>query len=714
MNQATVVPIPWLEESADYSIDTFQRTVLYADTIRRRGNDWLRHNAEGMPPVLVFPWEMVVDGRRFRRPVNYALVRILDRRSPAASPEGAEGRRKMPQGGSRSRPIVIIDPRAGHGPGIGGTKRDSEIGMAIQAGHPVYFVIFFPEPEPGQTLTDIRDAEVRFLEVVAERHPEAGKPAVIGNCQGGWAAALVGATRPDLVGPMVFNGSPLSYWGGVAGANPMRYRGGLFGGVWLTSLANDLGNGRFDGAHLVAGFEDLNPANTWWSKQYHLYAQIDREERRYLDFERWWGGFYLMNADEIHFIVDSLFIGNRLERGELELEEGVRIHLQRITEPIVVFASHGDNITPPQQALNWIVKVYGSVEEIRRNGQVIVYILHHRIGHLGIFASAKVARKEHKEIIGSFEMLDYLAPGLYEMIIVEEPVGPDRFDYTVRFVERDMDDILALDDGLEDEAAFVPVDAASRWNDRFYRSVFSPWVSAATNEVTAEWLRQMHPLRVSRWFFSDLNPCMLPLEAAASRARTHRRPAGEDNPWVRLERDASRLIVQGLNLYRDLRDAAHENLFRLCFGTPWMHWWFSTAGQTTAEPVHPALEAISEEKLSGSIDDFVAGVVRLLLALMTADGVVERAEYDRVEQIVRSHPRLKGIPPDTLRQTIRQEAARLQTATESAIAELAVLFRDAGERGEAVDIARRFISRRGRRPRSSELAVYRALRSALD
>jgi tellurite resistance protein len=145
-----------------------------------------------------------------------------------------------------------------------------------------------------------------------------------------------------------------------------------------------------------------------------------------------------------------------------------------------------------------------------------------------------------------------------------------------------------------------------------------------------------------------------------------------------------------------------------------MHWWFSTAGQTTAEPVHPSLEAISEEKLSGSIDDFVAGVVRLLLALMTADGVVERAEYDRVEQIVRSHPRLKGIPPDTLRQTIRQEAARLQTATESAIAELAVLFRDAGERGEAVDIARRFISRRGRRPRSSELAVYRALRSALD
>jgi hypothetical protein len=94
---------------------------------------------------------------------------------------------------------------------------------------------------------------------------------------------------------MIFNGSPLSYWGGVEGANPMRYRGGLHGGVWLTSLCCDLGNGRFDGANLVGGCEDLNPANTYWKKLYHVYANVATEENRFLEFEKWWGGFFKMN-----------------------------------------------------------------------------------------------------------------------------------------------------------------------------------------------------------------------------------------------------------------------------------------------------------------------------------------------------------------------------------------------------------------------------------
>jgi len=61
----------------------------------------------------------------------------------------------------------------------------------------------------------------------------------------------------------------------VRGVNPMRYSGGLLGGSWLTALAGDLGNGLFDGAWLVKNFEDLNPANTLWTKQYNLFSKID-------------------------------------------------------------------------------------------------------------------------------------------------------------------------------------------------------------------------------------------------------------------------------------------------------------------------------------------------------------------------------------------------------------------------------------------------------
>ena len=101
--------------------------------------------------------ELVVDGRNLDRPVNYALTRIVP-------PEGIEIE-------PTRRPFVVVDPRAGHGPGIGGFKADSEIGVALKAGHPCYFIGFLPEPMPGQTIDDIARAEAIFLEKVIALHP---------------------------------------------------------------------------------------------------------------------------------------------------------------------------------------------------------------------------------------------------------------------------------------------------------------------------------------------------------------------------------------------------------------------------------------------------------------------------------------------------------------------------------------------------------------
>ena len=128
---------------------------------------------------------------------------------------------------------------------------------------------------------------------------------------------MLAAIRPELFGPFIIAGSPLSYWAGVRGKNPMRYSGGLLGGSWLTAFASDLGHGKFDGAWLVQNFENQNPANTLWSKQYNLYSKIDTEAARYLGFERWWGGHVNLNAEEIQFIVDELFIGNNLAAGRI-------------------------------------------------------------------------------------------------------------------------------------------------------------------------------------------------------------------------------------------------------------------------------------------------------------------------------------------------------------------------------------------------------------
>ncbi len=254
-------------------------------------------------------------------------------------------------------------------------------------------------------MLDIGEAESRFLVEVAHRHLKAlGKPCVIGNCQAGWAVAALSAIQPDLVGPIILVGAPLSYWAGADSQNPMRYDGGLLGGSWVTRCFADIGHGTFDGAWLVQNFEYLNPAHTLWQKSYDLYSHIDQEEQRFLDFERWWGGYYLLTKDEMTDIVDNLFIGNKLAQG-LKLPRGQLIDLRNITSPLVVFASWGDNITPPEQALDWIIDVYGHESAIIDRGHVIIYLLAKDVGHLGIFVSGKVARKEHSELISVLEML---------------------------------------------------------------------------------------------------------------------------------------------------------------------------------------------------------------------------------------------------------------------------------------------------------------------
>ena len=121
--------------------DAMQRTVLFWDVMRQRSEQYYTQKEKAVPHVLRFDAELVLDGRMFEKPVNYLLARVKPPAGMTVDP--------------LKRPFVVVDPRAGHGPGIGGFKADSEIGVAMQAGHPCYFVGFTPEPMPGQTIEDI-------------------------------------------------------------------------------------------------------------------------------------------------------------------------------------------------------------------------------------------------------------------------------------------------------------------------------------------------------------------------------------------------------------------------------------------------------------------------------------------------------------------------------------------------------------------------------
>jgi pimeloyl-ACP methyl ester carboxylesterase len=618
-----------------YWTDACQRSILFWDVMRERGERYLGHAARSAPHVLKFRYELVMDGRKLGRAVNYALVRVVP---PAGVNVDA-----------RKRPFVIVDPRAGHGPGIGGFKADSEVGVAFKAGHACYFIGFLPDPVPGQTIEDVAHAEAVFLEQVAALHPEAeGKPAVVGNCQAGWAVMWLAAMRPELFGPIIVAGSPLSYWAGVRGQNPMRYLGGLLGGSWLAALMGDLGNGKFDGAWLVANFESLNPANTFWTKQHNLYSKIDTEPPRYLEFEQWWGGHVLLNAAEMQFIADELFVGNKLASAEIVSSDGLRIDLRNIRSPIVVFCSKQDNITPPQQALDWILDLYRSVDDIRAHGQTIVYAVHESIGHLGIFVSGSVAKKEHDEFASNIDLIDVLPPGLYEAVIVPKDADTTSADliggnYLVRFEARTLDDIRALGgNNEEDDREFASVARISDINLGLYRTFMRPWVQSWVNEGFAQWTRQLHPLRLQYEMFSHSNPFMRSLQAWAEDVKRERRPVAQDNVFWQAQEQLADWIEASLDTYRQLRDCASEALFHGLYGSPLVQ---AMGGLRASDarprqrpgddPSHRAFVAKRMEELCRAIEKGGPreATIRGLLYARMPDGVFDERGFNLLRRI---------------------------------------------------------------------------------
>ena len=681
----------------EYWLDAWQRSVLLLDVLRERGNTYQEQSTKEVPHVLEFKAKLIRDGRTLERPVNYALVRIVPPAGTTLDPTKA--------------PIIVVDPRAGHGPGIGGMKQDSEIGVAMAAGHPCYFVGFLPKPMPGQTIEDVCHAEAIFVEDVAARHPDAeGKPIIIANCQAGWQIMMMAATHPNRTGPIMLAGSPLSYWAGVHGKNPLRYLGGVLGGTWLTALSGDLGKGIFDGANLVANFESMNPANTHWTKAYNVYSKIDTESARFLDFETWWGSPVLLNAEEMQWIADNLFVGNKLSTGQISMSDGVRIDLRNITAPIIVFCSWGDNITPPQQALGWVLDLYDHDREIVENGQTIVYTMHQNIGHLGIFVSAKVATREHGEFVSCMELIDAMPPGLYEAVITEvdeNTVNPDLVQgkYVFRLEARTLNDIRALGgNDAADELRFATAARVSEINRGLYQTLVAPTLRTAVTDQMAEASRAMHPNRVRFAMFSDQNPMMQPVKALAESVRAARQPVSADNPLLTMEQAASSWITTCLQNYGEVRDAMTEAMFLNTYGSPWLQ---ALVGLGTKEAApHPIDRDLVREantaRLRSTLErrfevgGVIEAVMRALVYIRLPEGNVDERGFAALKLIRASRPVANRISLARFKEIVREQYLLVSLDEERAINAMpALLDHDVTERKAALGILHQVLAARG-------------------
>ncbi|WP_439404106.1 DUF3141 domain-containing protein [Bradyrhizobium sp. DASA03076] len=653
----------------DYARDFWQRSILFLDILRERGNQHEDMVTHGATSVLIYDSELVIRGDELPHPVNYSLLRIIP-------PAGAEI-------DDRKRPVYVVDPRAGQGPGIGGFKQLSEIGDAFKAGHPVYFAGFSATPVEGQRIEDVARAHTIFLKRVADLHPHAlGKPFVFGNCQAGWHAMLAACMRPDLVGPIVVAGTPLSYWGGVHGKNAMRYLGGWYGGSWLDRMMSDMGNGIFDAAWLVANFDNLNPANTFWTKQYNVWANPEQERSRYLEFEKWWGDFVVLRGEEMQWMVDNLFIGNKLSTGQIVTSEGIRLDLREIKAPIVCFCSHGDNITPPQQALDWILDNYRSVDEIRECGQRIFYTIDATAGHLAIFVGTKIAAKDHAQFINNMELIDAMPPGLYEIVITEKPTGEgEAVDYDLAIEERGLDDIRALGCNTgEDEREFAAAARISELNNALYQTFAQPWVKMVSGPQVARAVIELNPLRVGYSFFSDKNFMMRLVAPMAEQVKVERSPASADNPLFAMQRQFSSAIVQALNLLRDVRDEHVERSFHAIYGSPLVQA-ICGISQNDGPPrprpgLSPSVLTAAERersRLRGKIGEGTPmdAAARVLVYVGKGQHRIERSTFDALRKLLLAYPH---VSETEFKAAVREQWAILAVDEPAAMTALAQLL----------------------------------------
>jgi hypothetical protein len=358
--------------------------------------------------------------------------------------------------------------------------------------------------------------------------------------------------------------------------------------------------------------------------------------------------------------------------------------LKSIRQPIIVFASMGDNITPPQQAFNWISDLYSSTEEIKANGQTIVGLIHEDIGHLGIFVSGKVAKKEHTQIVSVLKYIQQLPPGLYGMEI-HETNGPDgSVEYDVTLHERKLEDLKRLQKfDRVDEKPFEAVAALSELNERAYELLVRPIVREATPEWLAKVMREWHPLRVERWWFSDRNPMLSAVPYAAALARAYRRPRASGNSLRSAEHLFSECMSAALDLYRDLRDAAREAAFFEVYGNMLS---LQMADQRDVirrrtpfdARALPAVRQVLDEIDQGGLPEAIS---RTAMLLVKAGGGKRRlAQMDQTRALLEPTGILRDLDEDQLRRLLHEETLVVEFEPQQAKRSIGTLVRTASDR----------------------------------
>jgi hypothetical protein len=314
--------------------------------------------------------------------------------------------------------------------------------------------------------------------------------------------------------------------------------------------------------------------------------------------------------------------------------------------------------------------------------------MHKSVGHLGIFVSGAVAKREHAQIVDLIEYIEHLPPGLYGME-VEEKKANNSVHYDVILTERRVEDLQILQKyGRKDEIPFKTVEAASQMLARAYESFVHPFVAAIVTPAGAAVQRTLHPQRAQRWAVSDLNPFLWPLKGMADMVRTNRASHDNKGPMVKMERWVAASTSASWDLYRDLRDAAVENTFFRTYGP-------ASIGIATDDK-EPAAEDRVDARNAPMVKEALAhmnegdrtrAMVRAALLLMKAGtGRRRLSVIKRAREIVGKDIGLLDLSANVARGIIREQSYIVDFEPEKALLALPKLLRNTDDRRKLLDL----------------------------
>ena len=361
--------------------------------------------------------------------------------------------------------------------------------------------------------------------------------------------------------------------------------------------------------------------------------------------------------------------------------DGVRIDLRNIRSPIVVFCSYGDNITPPPQALGWITDLYRSDLDVMGHDQTIVYATHDSIGHLGIFVSGSVGRKEHQEFAANIDIIDVLPAGIHHIQIEDHPdeaqAGEPTGDaFLTRIRRSGIDEVREIvRPDPESDRRFSAVARISETNLACYRSFVQPWVRALVTEQAAKRLEPLHPLRMGYELWSDRHPLAAAVEKSAQQVREHRQPVSEANPFLQLQAQFSTAVERMLDQYRDCRDQIYAHAFQTLYSLPVVQ---AMTGQSLNDDAptrpHPSETPEHRQYLAQELTRLEADIhsgggteaaIRGLFFVLTARGEADGRHFRHAEELVRPHLG-SDFDMQAFRHLVRRQAL-LMTLDEDAV-----------------------------------------------